>query len=61
MKQRINARSVSRFITGKYFIFVLCAVVFALFAALAPTNLLLAKYPQHIGQRLADRHQRAAV
>ena len=37
MKQRINARSVSRFITGKYFIFVLCAVVFALFAALAPT------------------------
>lgn len=36
MKQRINARSVSRFITGKYFIFVLCAVVFALFAAIAP-------------------------
>lgn len=37
MKVKINARSVSRFVTGKYFIFVLCALVFGFFAVLAPS------------------------
>ena len=36
MKNKINVYSVSRFVTGKYFIFVLFAVVFAFFAMLAP-------------------------
>lgn len=36
MKDNINTRTVSSFITGKYFIFVLLVVVFALFAFLAP-------------------------
>ena len=37
MKRKINTRSMSRFVTGKYFIFVLCALVFAFFAVLAPS------------------------
>ena len=32
----MNARAMSRFITGKYFIFVFCALVFVVFAILAP-------------------------
>ena len=32
----MNARALSRFFTGKYFIFVFCALVFAVFALLAP-------------------------
>lgn len=32
----MNVRAFSRFITGKYFIFVFCALVFAIFAILAP-------------------------
>lgn len=36
MKHKLNIYSVSNFITGKYFIFVLFILVFALFAALAP-------------------------
>ena len=36
MKGKINVRSVSRFITGKYFIFAFCAVVFGFFVILAP-------------------------
>lgn len=36
MKGKINIHTVSRFVTGKYFIFVLFAVVFAFFAMLAP-------------------------
>ena len=36
MKHKLNMHSVSSFITGKYFIFVLFILVFALFAILAP-------------------------
>ncbi len=36
MKNKINVYTVSRFVTGKYFIFVLFAVVSAFFAMLAP-------------------------
>lgn len=36
MKNKINVYTVSRFVTGKYFIFVLFAVVFVFFAMLAP-------------------------
>lgn len=32
----MNIRKLSRFLTGKYFIFVFCALVFAIFAILAP-------------------------
>ena len=36
MKDKINVRTVSSFVTGKYFIFVLFILVFVLFAILAP-------------------------